>query len=599
MRNTRNNNIRDIFEFEGELTLDHLLSDEFDREGHSLGVIACLLVVGNRIELAESLLATGVLPEKITPEAARQLGAGFLGKSDTIPLAHFFLRKHYNTLLDRRQWTRVEGQEVDPMETLFYLLKNPDFWHMGLNESAGDHTLMSVIPSAQGKEKWNNLVELIDHLIEAGADINRHTDTTNAATNIIYSGPTEFGETKTKDATVASLQMLIDRGFDITLSPHITLSAAMEADFWQSQGKKELTERSNVMIEMGFPVVSPVDCPQEVNPFCVAVNTANGPMIDILLRAGCDPCWIDPKTGDTLFSLAAGKPKKIVDTLLKIPNEKLARVVNHPNSNGDTPLHLAVGGLSTPLVEKLIACGAKVDPVNKKGKLPLQMVKRTSPSTKKKLDQIIGILEANGSEVSTQALPGLLHQACKSLSGDIVKKLIESGADVNELDSQGRTPLIVLAQSKKTSYYEGEVQEEAKRDFERITDALLDAGANIHASDKGGNTALHYAVLTISPMTGVLLNRGSDPDTFNKNGLAPGHMWADQWISKQKGTEAIIQQFFDTGFNPDLPGKDGILPFHYCRDGDTFRVGRVEMESRELKAHTSQAYASPRKRSRL
>ncbi len=64
---------------------------------------------------------------------------------------------------------------------------------------------------------------------------------------------------------------------------------------------------------------------------------------------------------------------------------------------------------------------------------------------------------------------------------DLVKKMVEYGADVNE-KSYGMTPLMVAARYNKTE----------------IITFLLANGANIHIKDEKGITALKYAELSLA-----------------------------------------------------------------------------------------------------
>ena len=76
-----------------------------------------------------------------------------------------------------------------------------------------------------------------------------------------------------------------------------------------------------------------------------------------------------------------------------------------------------------------------------------------------------------------QGLPSTLHDAAKIGDETALKRLIEEGADVNEKDGRGITPLGVAV------------------GFNRIpcVKALLAAGADVQLADARGSTVLHYA----------------------------------------------------------------------------------------------------------
>jgi len=80
-------------------------------------------------------------------------------------------------------------------------------------------------------------------------------------------------------------------------------------------------------------------------------------------------------------------------------------------------------------------------------------------------------------------LASTLHDAAKIGDEAALQRLIEEGADVNEKDSRGITPLGVAV------------------GFNRIpcVKALLAAGANVNLTDTRGSTVLHYAAGALLP----------------------------------------------------------------------------------------------------
>jgi ankyrin repeat protein len=83
-------------------------------------------------------------------------------------------------------------------------------------------------------------------------------------------------------------------------------------------------------------------------------------MVRILLDAGADVAYIDKK-GDTVLHLLPRvydpeMQKMIFDLLLANPKNRsaLARVINHKNDRGDTPLHVAVEVTDAPFLKRLV-----------------------------------------------------------------------------------------------------------------------------------------------------------------------------------------------------------------------------------------------------
>jgi hypothetical protein len=118
-----------------------------------------------------------------------------------------------------------------------------------------------------------------------------------------------------------------------------------------------------------------------------------------------------------------------------------------------------------------------------------------------------------GADPNTKSKYGTpcLSLACGSAmsKGDetIVKYLLEAGADVNAVESDGDVPVLIRAVT-------GESPAIIKR--------ILDAGAALEGTDKLGMTPLHHAVLTNNPETvRLLLARGANVLAKDRDGSTP------------------------------------------------------------------------------
>lgn len=125
----------------------------------------------------------------------------------------------------------------------------------------------------------------------------------------------------------------------------------------------------------------------------------------------------------------------------------------------------------------------------------------------------ITMLIRQGAEINASDMLGqsLLMYACMYRNKDIVRLLIDCGADVNQRDITGATPLIktIMIQSIK------DLGDERKLDTEvDIIKYLLDAGADIHARDNyGGNAVLHACSVNKGKILKCLLEKGADPNS--------------------------------------------------------------------------------------
>lgn len=147
--------------------------------------------------------------------------------------------------------------------------------------------------------------------------------------------------------------------------------------------------------------------------------------------------------------------------------------------------------------------------------------------------------------------PYALHLACKTMgpSIEIVKYLIEKGADVNVEDNFGATPLMNLVQSHDTT------------NRIAIFNILVDKGADINAISRGGGSVLGYACENNQlEIVKILLVKGADVDRRKNNFANTPLMYA-----ANGGYEAIVDLLLANGADPKEERKVG------QRDG-TFAV---------------------------
>lgn len=105
-----------------------------------------------------------------------------------------------------------------------------------------------------------------------------------------------------------------------------------------------------------------------------------------------------------------------------------------------------------------------------------------------------------------------LHYACIDNAPDqrlkVAKELITSGQDVNAPDNDSWTPLHFAAQANCVE----------------VIKLLIENGANIEAQEVNGNTPLWVATMNSNNNTEMvteLVNAGADPDTKNIHGVSP------------------------------------------------------------------------------
>jgi tankyrase len=108
--------------------------------------------------------------------------------------------------------------------------------------------------------------------------------------------------------------------------------------------------------------------------------------------------------------------------------------------------------------------------------------------------------------------------------------------------------------------------------------ALLKSGADIHATDKNGVTALHHAVRFRSPMAvRTLIEHGANVNQVcRKSGSTPLHRavtstGAPGTAGKQAEARQIIELLLAAGADPSIRNKSGKTPGDYATD-ETIRA---------------------------
>jgi ankyrin repeat protein/HEAT repeat protein len=194
---------------------------------------------------------------------------------------------------------------------------------------------------------------------------------------------------------------------------------------------------------------------------------------------------------------------------------------NATRRGGRSVLSLATDNVA--IMKLLIDAGADVDAVDRYGRSVL-----TEAATEHEPDGV-ELLLASGAKPDPQAL-GL---ACWLGRTATVEALLAAG---------------VPADAGLPSAAQGGHVDLVRR--------LLEAGADVNPTTDGGTTALHLGALQGGPVVvAVLLDHSADPNAINDEGETPLHM-----AVSGDGNLAVIKALVTAGARLDLPNDEGITP---------------------------------------
>ncbi|CEG50283.1 26S proteasome regulatory complex, subunit PSMD10 [Plasmopara halstedii] len=184
-------------------------------------------------------------------------------------------------------------------------------------------------------------------------------------------------------------------------------------------------------------------------PLVVAISNGHLEVVEMLLKANAELGVLKtPDRNSPLHEAASKGDPKILQLVLNkvfdISSDDASDLINFQNQFGNTPLHNAARTGNPKCVAQLLQAGAEYSIRNTNGSIPL-------------------------------------HHACycEKLNLEVVQLLVEAGSDVDALDEQHQSPLIVAA----------------KKNQLEVMKYLRDKGADATLENSFGENAHHFAKL--------------------------------------------------------------------------------------------------------
>ncbi|KAM4756310.1 ankyrin-1 isoform 11-T11 [Cyanocitta cristata] len=193
-----------------------------------------------------------------------------------------------------------------------------------------------------------------------------------------------------------------------------------------------------------------------------------------------------------------------------------------------------------------------------------------------------------GANVNAQSQKGFtpLYMAAQENHLEVVKFLLENGANQNVATEDGFTPLAVALQQGHENVVahlinygtKGKVRLPAlhiaaRNDDTRTAAVLLQNDPNADVLSKTGFTPLHIAAhyenLSVAQL---LLNRGASVNFTPQNGITPLH------IASRRGNIIMVRLLLDRGAQIETRTKDELTPLHCAARNGHVRIAEILLD---------------------
>uniref|UniRef100_H0X4C5 Transient receptor potential cation channel subfamily A member 1 n=1 Tax=Otolemur garnettii TaxID=30611 RepID=H0X4C5_OTOGA len=322
---------------------------------------------------------------------------------------------------------------------------------------------------------------------------------------------------------VESVKFLLSKGANPNLrncNMMAALHIAVQAMF--NEVVKVLTEHSSININL--------EGENGNTAVILACTKDNSEALQILLNKGANQCKPNKWGCFPVHQAAFSGAKKCMEIILKYGEEHgYSREchINFVNNGKASPLHLAVQSGDLEMIKMCLDNGAHIELVEDGRCMALHFAATQGATEIVKLM----ISSYSGSTDIVNAVDGnhetLLHRASLFDHHELADYLISVGADVNVIDSEGRSPLILATASASWN----------------IVNLLLSKGARVDIKDHFGRNFLHLTV----------------QQPYGLNNLRP------EFMQMQEIKELVMDE-----------DNDGCTPLHYaCRQGVPVSVNNL------------------------
>jgi len=223
----------------------------------------------------------------------------------------------------------------------------------------------------------------------------------------------------------------------------------------------------------------------DLQPLHLAIQNKDAAMVRLLLSAGADPNIPDRAGENSLFLAARSGSAEIVQMLLDAGADPEEREPNYDQ----TPLMVAVRADAPAVVELLLDTNVDVNAQTVMGEVPRMRLPSENAGSKGVGINRAGIPE-RGERAPVAGGKTALMYATRQGDLKLTRMLVEAGADLEQAEANGVTPLInAIVNGSVVSRRGGTTGHIATARY------LVSQGADVNASDWYGETPLWSAVM--------------------------------------------------------------------------------------------------------
>ncbi|KAI0544424.1 ankyrin repeat-containing domain protein [Xylaria curta] len=424
---------------------------------------------------------------------------------------------------------------------------------------------------------WYGRIDNLRTLLRHGAD-----------PNAVVSDPVNWTPINAAYDNLVTIRALIEGGADIN---HCSRDGTVlfQASRWGFEATVELLLEFRNDLDLDKELIDEEDGENNgMTPLCIACKYNYVGIMRLLLEAGADA---QHKTRHGQFPLELcieSAPQGLPDQSLRQLLEYHPRInLGQRDDEGNTALHKIDAATPLAITKLLVNAGADVRTFNDKGYTALMVALEAGNI------EVCRYLFSKSVSLSgtSNISPGLLHRAVFGANLDLIKMVIQAGADVNEIDPRtGETPLYThltgtpsiaivqyLVNTCKTdiNLAGGDlgypIMQACRTTNLEIIRFLVEAGADVNVKDRAGRSPIHLFYYTGSNDVNILVDHGANLEAKDKLGRTALHYAAA--IGDEKDVEELLKS---SSIDVNQRDNDGWTPLMWaCLQRKTWNLDYV------------------------